>query len=380
MPGPWWLSSFTVCAWETVSLDAPAAVAIERQARLEHPAAAILRSCQRLEAYGFGGCACGAPLRLTGEAALARLTCVAAGLESIVLGEAQILGQVRQAFAGTRGPLRLAADLALGAARETRRNLPGASNAGHLLDRGLRLAGLAPGGGLLVLGTGTMARLVAGRARQLGFAVTVAGRTRPPWSDAFASLDRITSLEAFDVIVGCLGSGAGLVDVRLLPPARLLLDLGTPRNFATAPGVQAITLQHLVVDETSRPHAVRLRQRLAEAARTALRRRLASLAEDAGHPIGRFRLAAQRLADAAVAAVTADLDSADRERVECAVRSHLNRLLHPLTVALRAQQADALAVRLALELEGACSDLPARPRALPGPCAEAAADTGCTRL
>lgn len=351
---PSWLAAFRVCAWPTISLGATDVAAIERDARLVHPDWALVNTCQRLEAYGLGDCSCDAPIRAIGEDALVRLASIAAGIESVILGEAQIFGQVRRAFADTQGPLRTAGDLALAAARETtRRHLPGTSNAGHLLDRALRIARLAGSGRLLVLGTGTMGRLVATRGRDLGFTVTVAGRTRPAWADAFVELGRVGELGRFHVIAGCLGSGAGLIHPRALPAASLLLDLGTPRNFVAVPEVHLITLEDLLADDANRPHAVALRRRLRGIVQAAVRRRLASLAEDSGHPLGRFRLAAWRLAQATMAPVTEGLSPAERACVERAIRSHLNRLLHPLTAALRAERADALALRLALDLEAA---------------------------
>ena len=73
MDGPSWLPGFRVCAWRVVSLDAVTMAALEGDVRTAHPGAAIVTSCQRLEAYGFEPCACGAPVRLEGRAALDRL-------------------------------------------------------------------------------------------------------------------------------------------------------------------------------------------------------------------------------------------------------------------------------------------------------------------
>ena len=146
----------------------------------DHGGDAIVVSCQRLEAYGFGPCDCPAPERLTGHAALERLAAVSAGLESVVLGEDQITGQVRSAFAETKGDLRAASDVAIGAARALRAETQFDSHAGHLLDKALRLSTMPPGGTLLVLGAGAMGRLVAVRGRELGFTVTM-GKTLLNW-------------------------------------------------------------------------------------------------------------------------------------------------------------------------------------------------------
>jgi glutamyl-tRNA reductase len=317
-----------------------------------HPSDAIVQSCQRLEAYGFGDCDCDAPVRLGGRAALERLAEVAAGLDSVVLGESEIMGQVRQAFRETRGSLRAAADVALAAAREARRCFPVRSHAGHLLDRALSLAGLAPEGTLLVLGTGAMGRLVAQRGRELGFHVTVSGRRDPALGIPFLPLADLDRLPAGDVIVGCLGSGAGLIDPTRLPPARLIIDLGTPRNFSDA-AVPMLRLGDLLAAEAGRPHATALRSRLRHEVARVLEQRVARLSEDSGHPIGRFRRAAEDLREQALLRALATVPDADPGAVDRALRSALNRLLHDLTTRLRASADFELAASLADRLEAA---------------------------
>ncbi len=86
------LDDFRCCAWRTVSYRAAEMAAARADVEGMHTGDAIVTSCQRLEAYGFGPCACDAPDRLTGYAALERLAAVAAGLESVVLGEDQVTG------------------------------------------------------------------------------------------------------------------------------------------------------------------------------------------------------------------------------------------------------------------------------------------------
>jgi len=351
MEGPSWLPGFRVCAWRVVSLDAVTMAALEGDVRTAHPGAAIVTSCQRLEAYGFEPCDCGAPVRLEGRAALERLAGVAAGLDSVVIGEAQIAGQVRAAFRGTRGPLRAAADVALAAARDVRRTFPQRSHAGHLLDRALTTARVQPVGRLLVLGTGAMGRLIAARGRELGFEVLLAGRRDPASGVPFVPLADVSGLGPVDIVAGCLGSGAGEVRLEALPPADLAVDLGTPRNFTGEPAGVVITLADLLADESRRPHAVALRSRLAQAVRAALDRRLARVTEDSHHPIGRFRLALERARQAALAAALAAQPTADRDALDRALHAALNRQFHDLTEQLRRERAYDRALRLAAALE-----------------------------
>ncbi len=331
---PSWLPDFRVCAWRSVSLDAVSMAALSRQVDSDHPGEAIIRSCQRLEAYGFDPCTCGAPVRLTGRAALGRLAAIAAGLDSVLLGEVQIVGQVRAAFRDARGPLRAAADLALAAAREAREALPAQRHAGHLLDRALSIASAPRNGRLLVLGTGALGRLIASRGAELGFQVTMAGRRDPGSGFPFVPLAEAPRTSA-DVVAGCLGSGAGAVDPRVFTPARLFIDLGTPRNFRDSPGATVVTLAQMLDDEAQRPHAAALRARLREAVEAALDRRLNSVTEDARHPIGRFRLAAEQARRAALERALARHPGADRDTVDRALRTAVNRFLHRVTVELR---------------------------------------------
>ena len=363
MEGPSWLPGFRVCAWRVVSLDAVTMAALEGNVRTAHPGAAIVTSCQRLEAFGFGPCRCGAPVRLEGQAALERLAGVAAGLDSVVIGEAQIAGQVRAAFRGTRGPLRAAADVALAAARDARRAFPERSHAGHLLDRALATAQAQPGGRLLVLGTGAMGRLIAARGRELGFEVLLAGRRDPEIRVPFVPLIDVSSVGPVDVLAGCLGSGAGAVRLEALPPARLAIDLGTPRNFTGEPAGMLIRLADLLADESRRPHAVALRSRLAQAVRAAVDRRLARVTEDSQHPIGRFRLALERVRQAALAAALAEQPTADRDALDRTLRSAVNRQFHDLTEQLRRERAYDRALRLAAALESHITPAGAEPPA-----------------
>src|SRR5512141_959652 len=151
------------CGWVTVSLGAKEMAATRERAERVHAGRALIASCQRLEAFGTSPCDCDAPEKWRGREALHRIAAVAAGLDSAVLGEEQILGQVRSAFTGAPKAVQRSAAIAIAAARELRRRTRFDSHAGHLLDRGLNLAGMEPGGALLVLGTGAMGRLVADR-------------------------------------------------------------------------------------------------------------------------------------------------------------------------------------------------------------------------
>lgn len=328
------------CCWSTVSLPHARVAEIGRLATA-HTNAALVVSCQRLEAYSPEPCDCPASGRLEGTGALFHLAEVAAGLHSVVLGEREILGQVRQALAKGPVPVRCLGDIAVSAARDLRRETRFESHAGHLLDRALKIGGVPAAGRILVLGTGQMGRLVAGRAAELGFSeVVVAGRAAPASplrSAVFVPLAGLGGLEPFDVIVGCLGSNAPEVPVEALPPAqRLLLDLGTPRNFAGLPQAPSLMLADLLAEEQcERPHATRRRGALRARVRTLVEQRLERFAAT-GAAVTELRMEAERIRQAELARIRRLHPGIPADAAESITRSLVNQLLHRPTGRLRA--------------------------------------------
>ena len=93
---------------------------------------------------------------------------VASGADSLVVGETDVLSQVRTAFTSTSGDLRAFGDAAIAAGREARRRVGGeARDAGHQLDIALASAGVQPPHSVVIVGTGAMAGHLARRAREL---------------------------------------------------------------------------------------------------------------------------------------------------------------------------------------------------------------------
>ena len=343
------LDRFRCCAWRTVSYSATEMAAARAEMDGDHDGDAIVVSCQRLEAYGFGPCDCPAPERLTGYAALERLAAVSAGLESVVLGEDQITGQVRSAFAETKGDLRAASDVAIGAARALRAETQFDSHAGHLLDKALRLSTMPPGGTLLVLGAGAMGRLVAVRGRELGFTVTMAARRQPeaPFSESFIELGRVPGLGRFDVIVGCLGSGAGEIAPRVLPACRLLIDLGTPRNFAAPSGPGVIAISDMLEDEALRPHATAKRRKLRARLGAILDRRLARAGETSRSPVGALRAEVETIRRQELARARKLHPDVPPEVLDAVTRSLLGKVFHLPTTRIRDLSNESLAQEFA---------------------------------
>ncbi|MGB4861831.1 MAG: hypothetical protein WBO97_05185 [Tepidiformaceae bacterium] len=347
------LDDFRCCAWRTVSYRAAEMAAARADVEGMHTGDAIVTSCQRLEAYGFGPCACDAPDRLTGYAALERLAAVAAGLESVVLGEDQVTGQVRSAFTTATGDLRATFDVAIAAARTFRAETKFESHAGHLLDKALKLSTIEPGGSLLVLGIGAMGKLIAERGVELGFAVTVAARRTPeaPIAGTFVELADVPGLPRFDVVAGCLGSGAGEIAPRVLPAARLLVDLGTPRNFSVLSGPGVVAIADMLNDEESRPHAMARRARLRARLGVILDRRIARLGEDSRSPIGSLRAEVEAIRKQEVARAQKLHPNVPAEVLDAVTRSLIDKVFHTPTSKMRGIENDALAREVAALFE-----------------------------
>ena len=279
---------------------------------------------------------------------------VAAGLHSVVLGEAQILGQSRHALDGSGAALQQLGSVAIAAARELRAETAFDSHAGHLLDRGLALAGLDPQGRLLVLGTGAMARLVAERGAEIGFGeVIVAGRRPParPIAGEFVALARVAALPPVTAVAGCLGSGAKAIPLDRLPPSELVLDLGTPRNFEGSAEARVITIAGLLSDEARRPHTQARRGALRERLSTLLKRRIAGRRETSTTAVGALRASVERARRGELARLQRRHPEIAADTLDAMTRSLLNQIFHAPTERLRERGDDQLARDLAALFE-----------------------------
>lgn len=217
------------------------------------------------------------------DAAAEHMMVVASGLDSMVVGEQQIIGQVRTAYQeahgqGTVGPaLHQLAQAALHTGKrvhsETDIDDAGASMVSFALDEAVH--NLSPedpetplkGRTALVLGAGAMASLAATHLGRLGVdKLVIANRTRSRAERlaehareagvAAETVDfdaRATALREVDIAVSATGAGTFTISAADVPADRhtdlTLIDLSMPRDInddtADLPGVHLVNIERL---------------------------------------------------------------------------------------------------------------------------------------
>ncbi|HEY7146838.1 MAG TPA: glutamyl-tRNA reductase [Streptosporangiaceae bacterium] len=351
-------------------------------------AVAVLSTCQRTEVYatwpdepdhpallaalavdrGIPGQVL-RPVAMTyrGDAAARHLLRVASGLESFVLGEAEIAGQVRaaadisRAAGSSDAELGRLMDAAISASRKRQRRTSilaaTRSVASVAVDAVTRSSGGSLAGQrLLVVGAGQVAAVVVARAAELHAAVTVCNRTRRR-ADRFAAAGATVvdiaaladCLSACDIAFLATAAPHPLVDVGLLRSARAagagpltLADLSMPRNVDPAvralPWVRLIDLADLrsggMSDADGLARDLGVTEEIIE---TELRRYHRWLAgRSAAAALHRMRSGAEDIAREELARATAELPPQVRASVERVLLRTVHRLVHKPTLELRA--------------------------------------------
>jgi glutamyl-tRNA reductase len=192
------------------------------------------------------------------EAAAEHMFSVASGLDSMVVGESQILGQLRAAYglgtqAGSVGSV--LHDLAQTALRVGKRvhsdtgiDRAGASVVSVALDAAESVIGPLPGRRAVIVGAGSMGALAGATLRRRGVTdIVVANRSAQRAqrvADAVqgrtVGLDRIAAeLASADLLVSCTGATGLLVETAMVGPRDrplAVLDLALPRDVDPAVG------------------------------------------------------------------------------------------------------------------------------------------------
>lgn len=328
------------CAWLVASLPAADLEAARRLALAHGDGSAVVSTCQRLEVF-HRGAACGCPAAATGDP-LRRLAELAAGLHSAVLGEAQVLGQVRTALHGADGHLRRQGAVAVAAARLLRAEARFETHTGFLLDRMLSLAGERPRGRIAIAGAGVVGRLVARRACELGFdEVVVFARSGHAESLAAGPvqvrpLAELHTCEPVRVLVTCLGPAAEpLTPVELPISAGVVFDLGTPRNVADAGRLPLLRTADLLA-APEEPGEAEARERWRRRLGQILEARREMHARDATSYVGRLRLEVERIRRHEVERARRLHPGIAPEQLEAITLSLVNQIFHRPSARLRA--------------------------------------------
>jgi glutamyl-tRNA reductase len=302
------------------------------------------------------------------DGAVAHLFQVASGLDSMVVGEGQILGQTREALrlgqeSGTLGPaLNTLFQQALRVGKrvhaETGIDRAAPSLVSVALDRATEHVGPVEGKRVVVVGAGAMASLAVATVSRLGAAeVVVASRTdsraerlAQQYGGRAVPLSRIQDeIAEADVLVSCTGSIGLVLPLSLVAAARTspkgplaVIDLALPHDVDPAagdlPGVELIGLARLadeLHDGEIAEDVAAVRSVVAEEVTSFLAARRSSAVTPT---VVALRTMATGVVDAEMARLATrlpDLDPAARAEVEHTVRRVADKLLHQPTVRVK---------------------------------------------
>jgi glutamyl-tRNA reductase len=372
--------------------------------------AAVLSTCNRTDFYvtcadddaadvvdrlaPFVGATAGASVArymspLTGGDGLHHIFRVAAGLESMVVGEEQVLGQMKDAHSLARDAGTLDARLdfvmrrAISVGKRVRSQTDisrGASNLGEVAVACARdVMGTLRNRGALLVGAGAMAMLAGHKLKSSGATLLVASRG--------ASRDRLAAemegepvavsqivdvAERVDVLVCSTASRETVLDAELVRGMQqrrhgkplCIVDIAMPRDVdPDARHIAGVTL--IDIDELGRRLALRRQQRLAaidaaeDIVAVELRHAMAVIGQrDAAGPtisaLNRRAEAVRRREVERAVARAPQLDADTRERIDMLTSSLVRKLLHGPITHLRESADDpsvALTIRQAFDLD-----------------------------
>ena len=319
------------------------------------------------------------------DQAVAHLFCVAAGLDSMVVGETQVLGQLRAAYALARDEgavgrsLHPVAQRALRVGKrvhaETGIDRAGASLVSVALDRAEDRIGSLAGRRVLVVGAGSMGALSATTLARRGAAVVVSSRTAASAERLAAAVEgRAADLAGLpgeladaDVLVTCTGATGVVVHTEVVTAAMagrpdrplVVVDLALPRDVdpgvAGLPGVHVVDLALLQGENDmallqgerastpGRPTAGPVAADDITAARALIESETAQLraerqAAEVAPTVSALRSQAAEVVDAELLRLSTrlpDLDARARSEIARTVRRVVDKLLHEPTVRVK---------------------------------------------
>ncbi|MXG89837.1 glutamyl-tRNA reductase [Nocardioides flavescens] len=301
------------------------------------------------------------------DGAVSHLFQVAAGLDSMAVGEGQILGQTRDALRlgqelGTVGPaLNVLFQQALRVGKRSRAETDIDSAAPTLVTAALarvaRAQGEIAGRRVAVVGAGSMAGLATATVSRLGAAsVTVVNRT-PARAERLAAeyaatpaalADLPQVLADVDVVLACAGATGVLVTRAMVEDARpdgrpmALVDLALPHDIDPAVGEVDGVVRIDLADLADELHASAAGREVAQVRRIVSEEVAAFLAARRSSIVTPTVVALRSMATSVVDAEMERLDhrlpglsEADRAEVLRTVRRVADKLLHEPTVRVR---------------------------------------------
>jgi glutamyl-tRNA reductase len=310
------------------------------------------------------------------DQAVAHLFTVAAGLDSMVVGETQVLGQLRAAYALARDEgavgraLHPVAQRALRVGKrvhtETGIDRAGASLVSVALDHAENSIGSLRDRDVLVVGAGSMGALAATTLARRGASVVVSSRTEAHAARLAGTVggraadlgDLPAELAAADILVTCTGATGLVVSTEVVATAMagragrplVVVDLALPRDVdpavAALPGVHVVDLALLQGERAAsagRPTAGAVAADDIAAARALVEAETALLraerqAAEVAPTVSALRSQAAEVVDAELLRLSTrlpDLDARDRAEIARTVRRVVDKLLHEPTVRVK---------------------------------------------
>ncbi len=297
------------------------------------------------------------------DGAVSHLFQVAAGLDSMAVGEGQILGQTRDALRlgqelGTVGPaLNVLFQQALRVGKRSRAETDIDTVAPTLVSAALDHTDAIAGRRVLVVGAGAMAGLATATVSRRGAAsVTVANRTpdrAQRLADEYGAVsatlaDLPAALADVDVVIACAGASGVLVTRAMVEQARsderpmTFIDLALPHDVdpavAELPGVVRLDLSDLA-DQLHESDAGREVEEVRRIVGQEVNAFLAARRQASVTPtVVALRSMATGVVDAEMTRLAGrlpGLDEATREEILQAVRRVADKLLHEPTVRVK---------------------------------------------
>jgi glutamyl-tRNA reductase len=383
--------SAPVAVLEQVARDSEGAVKlIHEVGELEHVVeATVLATCNRIEVYAevdrfHGSVEAISRLILAtstetddllvphlyvhyDDAAVSHLFHVASGLDSMVPGESQVLGQAREALrvgqeSGAVGPalnslFQQALRVGKRAHAETDIDRAGPSLVASALAEAVDHLGRSEGLRTLVVGAGAMASLSVATLTRAGAGPIVIANRTPAHAARLAAqyggraigLDVVPAeLGSVDLVVSCTGAIGTVLDVETLRDARtsdaplVVIDLALPRDVDPAvsaePGVMLVDLTTLAADlegTGERPEVADVRAIVAQELSAFLAARHSASVTPT---VVALRTMATAVVDAELQRLAGrlpELDDVARAEIEHTVRRVADKLLHQPTVRVK---------------------------------------------